>query len=127
MSASNLALIFTSVIFGEEDVTSLEAAMQGSKDNVMELLIKQQSSLFRDLPVEPLSGIRSRQSSDHTSRPQLPVDGASASTSSLSATGGDDSRARSASASSAHLTVPKETSEAATGSSPGTRVSLELL
>ncbi|BGP05626.1 hypothetical protein JCM10049v2_001432 [Rhodotorula toruloides] len=121
MSASNLALIFTSVIFGEDDVASLEAAMQGSKDNVMEILIRQQASLFRDLPVDPPSGVRSRQSSDHISSPRAPVDLASASTASLNASAGDDSRGRSASASSTHLTVPRETLEGATGSSPELR------
>ncbi|BGP22453.1 rho GTPase activation protein domain containing protein [Rhodotorula toruloides] len=121
MSASNLALIFTSVIFGEDDVATLEAAMQGSKDNVMEILIRQQALLFRDLPIEPSSGVRSRHSSDHISGVRGAIDVASASSAKLSATTADDSRGKSASALSTHLTVPSETLEAPAGSSPAMR------
>ncbi|GAA6003386.1 hypothetical protein JCM10207_000309 [Rhodosporidiobolus poonsookiae] len=62
MSPSNLGLIFSTVVFGEEE-TTLESAMQGAKDNVMELLIKQQAVLFEGLPTELPSASRSRRPS----------------------------------------------------------------
>ncbi|GJN88220.1 hypothetical protein Rhopal_001185-T1 [Rhodotorula paludigena] len=70
MNASNLALIFTTVIFGEDESATLESAMAGAKDNVMETLIRQHSAIFRDLPVEPASAPRSRQGSDSVNSPE---------------------------------------------------------
>ncbi|GAA5836424.1 hypothetical protein JCM11251_007076 [Rhodosporidiobolus azoricus] len=52
MSASNLALIFSTVIFGDDDQATLESAMHASKDVVMELLITRHSFLFEGLPAE---------------------------------------------------------------------------
>ncbi|TKA53247.1 hypothetical protein B0A53_04103 [Rhodotorula sp. CCFEE 5036] len=60
MGPANLALIFTSVIFGDDDAAALEAAMHGSKDNVMETLIRHQE-LLQDLPIR--AGTRSRSGS----------------------------------------------------------------
>ncbi|GAA5867410.1 hypothetical protein JCM3774_002893 [Rhodotorula dairenensis] len=60
MGPANLAVIFTSVIFGDDDAAALEAAMHGSKDNVMETLIRQEE-LVQDLPLRP--GTRSRSGS----------------------------------------------------------------
>ncbi|GAA5826228.1 hypothetical protein JCM3770_006114 [Rhodotorula araucariae] len=72
MGASNLSLIFTTVIFGEDETATLESAMNGTKDTVMEVLIHHHAELFRDLPLEPASAPRSRQGSDDPTPGVLP-------------------------------------------------------
>ncbi|GAA5896218.1 hypothetical protein JCM6882_008521 [Rhodosporidiobolus microsporus] len=74
MSASNLALIFSTVIFGEDEAATLESAMHASKDVVMELLITQHTSLFDGLPAEAPAPVRSRRPSASlaTLSPPLP-------------------------------------------------------
>ncbi|GAA5877419.1 hypothetical protein JCM1840_006095 [Sporobolomyces johnsonii] len=59
MSASNLGLIFSTVVFGEDESATLES-LANSKDSVMELLIKQHASLLDGLPVEAPPLVRSR-------------------------------------------------------------------
>ncbi|GAA5951287.1 hypothetical protein JCM3765_002435 [Sporobolomyces pararoseus] len=59
MSASNLGLIFSTVVFGEDEGATLET-LQNSKDSTMELLIKQQGLLFEGLPVDQPPLVRSR-------------------------------------------------------------------
>ncbi|GAA5917452.1 hypothetical protein JCM8208_003971 [Rhodotorula glutinis] len=79
MSPSNLALIFSTVIFGEDEAATLESAMNGSKDNVMEILIRHHAPLFRDLPIDPVQAPRSRQGSDPSETAAMsPGDGLSA-------------------------------------------------
>ncbi|BGP18844.1 hypothetical protein JCM10213_003499 [Rhodosporidiobolus nylandii] len=63
MGVSNLALIFTTVVFGEDEGATLETAMQGSTDNVMEVLITQHATLFDGLPTELPPVARSRRPS----------------------------------------------------------------
>jgi hypothetical protein len=65
MGAANLGLIFSTVVFGEEE-TSLETALHTSRDVVMELLIEQHSHLFEGLPVELPPLTRSRRPSGAT-------------------------------------------------------------
>ncbi|GAA5824616.1 hypothetical protein JCM10212_005045 [Sporobolomyces blumeae] len=59
MSASNLGLIFSTVVFGEDEGATLET-LSNSKDTTMELLIKQQALLFEGLPTEQPPLVRSR-------------------------------------------------------------------
>ncbi|GAA5998094.1 hypothetical protein JCM5350_002373 [Sporobolomyces pararoseus] len=59
MSASNLGLIFSTVVFGEDEGATLET-LQNSKDSTMELLIKQQGLLFEGLPLDQPPLVRSR-------------------------------------------------------------------
>ncbi|GAA6020163.1 hypothetical protein JCM11491_005550 [Sporobolomyces phaffii] len=71
MSASNLGLIFSTVVFGEDEGATLET-LQNSKDSTMELLIKQQAVLFEGLPLDQPPLVRSRHPSgnlDHIVRP----------------------------------------------------------
>ncbi|GAA5990566.1 hypothetical protein JCM10908_003133 [Rhodotorula pacifica] len=68
MGPANLAVIFSSVIFGDDDAASLEAAMHGTKDNVMETLIRQQD-LVQDLPLRPAPRSRSGSAILTRSRP----------------------------------------------------------
>ncbi|GAA5879873.1 hypothetical protein JCM8547_006222 [Rhodosporidiobolus lusitaniae] len=63
MGVSNLALIFSTVVFGEEEAASLEAALHTTKDVAMELLIEQHAHLFEGLPAEPPALSRSRRPS----------------------------------------------------------------
>ncbi|GAA5901632.1 uncharacterized protein JCM6883_000345 [Sporobolomyces salmoneus] len=72
MSASNLGLIFSTVVFGEEEGATLET-LQNSKDSTMELLIKQHVHIFEGLPLEQPPLVRSRAPSgnlDQAVRPQ---------------------------------------------------------
>ncbi|GAA5979783.1 hypothetical protein JCM11641_002692 [Rhodosporidiobolus odoratus] len=69
MNTSNLALIFSTVVFGEDESATLETALQGTRDIVMEVLIKQNIPLFEGLPAEPLSLSRSRRPSGNVVSP----------------------------------------------------------
>ncbi|GAA5945255.1 uncharacterized protein JCM15063_003008 [Sporobolomyces koalae] len=64
MTPSNLGLIFSAVVFGEDEGATLES-LQNSKDSTMELLIKQQDTLFEGLPLEQPALVRSKQPSSN--------------------------------------------------------------
>ncbi|GAA5885964.1 hypothetical protein JCM16303_003044 [Sporobolomyces ruberrimus] len=71
MSTSNLGLIFSTVVFGEDEGATLES-LANSKDSTMELLIKQHVLLFEGLPLEQPALVRSRHPSgnlQHFARP----------------------------------------------------------
>lgn len=88
MGPANLALIFTSVVFGDDDVVSLESydrnkvrnspfsvrysssSSARTQDYVMETLIREQHTLFRDTPADPSVRSRSNSAAVQSPRPR---------------------------------------------------------
>ncbi|GAA5845939.1 hypothetical protein JCM3766R1_000866 [Sporobolomyces carnicolor] len=72
MSASNLGLIFSTVVFGEDEGATLET-LQNSKDSTMELLIRHHEYLFEGLPIEQPPLVRSRHPSGNLEQAVRPT------------------------------------------------------
>ncbi|KAI5475958.1 Rho GTPase activation protein domain containing protein [Pseudohyphozyma bogoriensis] len=77
MNAPNLGMVFTPVVFGEDENLSLESAKSSRQDTVMEILIMNHKTIFAELPVEPTGASSGgvRQSSMEAKSTSTPLTG----------------------------------------------------